>query len=114
MHELVSQALKIEEEFVTESLPVELIGMNATLMSQYVKFVADRLLVSLGYEKLYKTTNPFEWMEMISLQVRYINHTLLHPTKTAALLVFVVFECDSLFAFNFTHILDYINYVLCL
>jgi len=68
VYALVDEALKIEEDFVTESLPVELIGMNASLMSQYVKFVADRLLVSLGYEKKYKTTNPFEWMEMISLQ----------------------------------------------
>jgi len=54
--------------FVTESLPVELIGMNSSLMSQYIKFVADRLLFSLGVPKYYKVENPFEWMEMISLQ----------------------------------------------
>jgi ribonucleoside-diphosphate reductase subunit M2 len=54
--------------FVTESLPVELIGMNSALMSQYIKFIADRLLVTLGVPKFYKVENPFEWMDMISLQ----------------------------------------------
>lgn len=68
VHGIVSEALEIESEFIAESLPVELIGMNSKLMIQYIKFVSDRLLVSLGYSKLYNTTNPFEWMEMISLQ----------------------------------------------
>lgn len=68
IHGIIKDALEIECEFITESLPVELIGMNAKLMTQYLKFVADRLVVSLGYEKIYNTTNPFEWMEMISLQ----------------------------------------------
>lgn len=54
--------------FVSESLPVELIGMNSALMGQYIKFVADRLLYSLGVPKYYHVENPFEWMEMISLQ----------------------------------------------
>ena len=54
--------------FVTESLPVELIGMNSKLMSQYIKFVADRLLVTLRVPKKYQVDNPFEWMDMISLQ----------------------------------------------
>lgn len=54
--------------FVSESLPVELIGMNSSLMSQYIKFVADHLLFALGVPKLWKVQNPFEWMEMISLQ----------------------------------------------
>ena len=53
--------------FVTESIPVELIGMNSSLMQQYIKFVADRLLYTLGVPKHYKVENPFEWMEMISL-----------------------------------------------
>jgi ribonucleotide reductase beta subunit family protein with ferritin-like domain len=57
-----------EKEFVTDALPVSLIGMNAEQMSSYIEFVADRLLVALGAPKLYKTANPFEWMEMISLQ----------------------------------------------
>ena len=68
VREIVGGALEIEEEFVTTSLPVDLIGMNAKLMIQYIRFVADRLLVSLGHSKLYNATNPFDWMEMISLQ----------------------------------------------
>lgn len=56
------------KEFVTESLPVDLIGMNGRLMVQYIEFVADRLLVSLGQPKVYNTPNPFDWMELISLQ----------------------------------------------
>jgi ribonucleotide reductase beta subunit family protein with ferritin-like domain len=66
--EIVSEAVEIEKEFVCDSLPVDLIGMNAALMSKYIEFVADRLLVALGCEKHYKATNPFDWMEIISLQ----------------------------------------------
>jgi ribonucleoside-diphosphate reductase beta chain len=68
VHQIIDEAVQIEKEFVTESLPVSLIGMNSTLMSQYIEFVADRLLVALCYTKLYKTANPFDWMEQISLQ----------------------------------------------
>ena len=60
--------MEIEKEFVTDALPVNLIGMNAKLMQQYIEFVADRLLVELGNEKIYNATNPFDFMEMISLQ----------------------------------------------
>jgi ribonucleoside-diphosphate reductase beta chain len=66
--EIITDAVKIEQEFVTDALPVNLIGMNADLMSQYIEFVADRLLVALGYEKFYNASNPFPFMEMISLQ----------------------------------------------
>ncbi|BCU03784.1 ribonucleoside-diphosphate reductase small chain [Pandoravirus japonicus] len=66
--QIVVEAVEIEKEFVSESLPVALIGMNAGLMCQYIEFVADRLLVSLGCEKHYKTPNPFPWMELISLE----------------------------------------------
>lgn len=66
--EIISEAVDLECEFATESLPVELIGMNNYLMSDYIKFVADRLLVSLGCSKLYGTSNPFDFMELISLQ----------------------------------------------
>jgi ribonucleotide reductase beta subunit family protein with ferritin-like domain len=52
------------------SLQVEVVGMNASLMAQYIRYVADRLLVALGYTKLFNATNPFDWMELISLQVR--------------------------------------------
>jgi ribonucleoside-diphosphate reductase beta chain len=66
--EIISQAVDIEKEFVTESLPVRLIGMNSDLMNQYIEFVADRLLVELGNEKIYDATNPFDFMDMINLQ----------------------------------------------
>jgi ribonucleoside-diphosphate reductase beta chain len=65
---IIVDALNIEREFITESLPVSLIGMNAVLMTQYLEFVADRLLVELGCEREYNTTNPFDFMDMISLQ----------------------------------------------
>ncbi|WP_202923358.1 ribonucleoside-diphosphate reductase small subunit [Pontibacter pudoricolor] len=68
IHEIIKDAVTIEQEFVTDALPVDLIGMNAKLMSQYIEFVADRLLLSLGYSKIYNATNPFDFMEMISLQ----------------------------------------------
>jgi ribonucleoside-diphosphate reductase beta chain len=65
---IIADAVSIEKEFVTESLPVKLIGMNAELMCQYIEFVADRLLLALGCDKIYNATNPFDFMEMISLQ----------------------------------------------
>ena len=68
IREIIVDALNIEREFITESLPVSLIGMNAGLMTQYLEFVADRLLVELGCEREYNTTNPFDFMDMISLQ----------------------------------------------
>lgn len=68
VHTIVNEAVEIEKEFVTSALPVGLIGMNAPLMCQYIEFVADHLLVTLELEKLYFTENPFQWMELISLQ----------------------------------------------
>lgn len=68
IREIILDALKIEREFITESLPVRLIGMNSDLMSQYLEFVTDRLLVELGCAKEFNSTNPFDFMEMISLQ----------------------------------------------
>ena len=65
---VIQDAVAIEEEFVTDSLPVNLIGMNAEMMCQYIQFVADRLLASLGCRKVYNVENPFPWMDMISLQ----------------------------------------------
>ncbi|MBF9236181.1 ribonucleotide-diphosphate reductase subunit beta [Hymenobacter sp. BT683] len=65
---IIADAVRIEQEFVTDALPVSLIGMNAKTMAQYIEFVADRLLVSLGCGKIYNTTNPFDFMEMISVQ----------------------------------------------
>lgn len=66
--EIISNAVVIEKEFVQDALPVELIGMNSRLMCQYIEFCADRLLVALGQPRHYQVSNPFEWMEMISLQ----------------------------------------------
>ena len=66
--EIIVDALNIEREFITESLPVSLIGMNAKLMTQYLEFVTDRLLVELGCNKVYNSANPFDFMDMISLQ----------------------------------------------
>lgn len=68
IREIICDAVVIETYFITEAIPVKLIGMNSDLMTQYIKFVADRLMVQLGCEKVYNVSNPFEWMEMISLQ----------------------------------------------
>lgn len=65
--EIIVNAVEIEKEFVTDALPVKLIGMNADLMGQYIEFVADRLLVELGNEKIYNVENPFDFMELLSL-----------------------------------------------
>jgi ribonucleoside-diphosphate reductase beta chain len=67
VQEIIASAVALEHEFVRESLPVRLIGMNADLMCQYIEFVADRLLVALGVPKIYKVSNPFDFMELISL-----------------------------------------------
>jgi len=66
--EIVSSAVEIEMEFVVDALPVELIGMNSGMMCNYIRFCADRLLLSLGCGRHYKIGNPFEWMQAISLQ----------------------------------------------
>ena len=68
VHDIIADAVSIEKEFISEALPVKLIGMNANLMKQYIEFVADRWLTSLGYSKLFNSSNPFDFMEMISLQ----------------------------------------------
>ena len=68
VYEILSQAVDIEKEFITESLPCMLIGMNSDLMKQYIEFVADRLIYQLGYPKLYNSSNPFDFMENLSLQ----------------------------------------------
>ncbi|MBL7926717.1 MAG: ribonucleotide-diphosphate reductase subunit beta [Bacteroidia bacterium] len=68
VQKLIADAVTIEKEFVSDALPVNLIGMNAELMCQYIEFVADRLLVALGASKIYNATNPFDFMDMISIQ----------------------------------------------
>jgi ribonucleotide reductase beta subunit family protein with ferritin-like domain len=68
IHEIIKEAVEIENEFICEALPCKLIGMNSELMTQYIKFVADRLVVQLGYKKIYNVSNPFDFMELISLE----------------------------------------------
>jgi len=67
-YELVKEAVEIETEFICDALPCRLIGMNAQLMTEYIQFVADRLSLQMGYEKIYNAKNPFEFMELISLE----------------------------------------------
>lgn len=68
IHKLIGEAVAVEKGFICDALPVSLIGMNASLMSQYIEFVADRLLQDLGYPPLFGSKNPFDWMDMISLE----------------------------------------------
>lgn len=70
IHTLISGAVEIEKEFITESIPCRMIGMNAKLMKQYIEFVADRLCLQLGYDKIYKSSNPFDFMELISVETK--------------------------------------------
>ena len=68
IHEIIKEAVEIENEFICEALPCRLIGMNAGLMTQYIQFVADRLCLQLGYDKIYNVSNPFDFMQLISLE----------------------------------------------
>ena len=68
IYEIIKEAVEIEIEFICDALPCKLIGMNSKLMSQYIEFVADRLVVQLGYDKIYNVTNPFDFMELISIE----------------------------------------------
>jgi ribonucleotide reductase beta subunit family protein with ferritin-like domain len=70
IHEIISEAVSIELEFITEALPCRLIGMNQVLMKDYIEFVADRLSLQLGGDKIYESKNPFEWMENISIETK--------------------------------------------
>ena len=70
IHELIKEAVEIETEFICEALPCRLIGMNSPMMTQYIQFVADRLLVQLGYDKIYNVTNSCDFMELISLEAK--------------------------------------------
>ena len=65
---IISEAVDIEKEFINESISVDLIGMNSNLMSQYIEYCADRLMMMLGYDKIFNSENPFDWMELISLE----------------------------------------------
>jgi len=89
IHEIIKEAVEIEIEFICDALPCRLIGMNSDLMTQYIKFVADRLCVQLGYDKIYNVLNPFTWMELISLEgktnmfeKKIAEYSLANKTKT--------------------------------
>lgn len=77
IYEIVKEAVEIEDEFINESIPCNLLGMNADLMTQYIKFVADRLVVQLGYEKIWNIANPFDFMDRIGLENKsnFFEHT---------------------------------------
>ncbi|KAF6762731.1 ribonucleotide reductase small subunit [Ephemerocybe angulata] len=102
IYAIITEAVEIEKEFLTDALPVSLIGMNAGLMCQYIEFVADRLLGSLGYERHYKASNPFDFMELISLQGKsnffekrvseYAKANMLSPSATISKNVFTTTE----------------------
>jgi len=68
IYDIVKEAVEIEKEFITEAIPCRLIGMNTKLMQQYIEFVADRMLLQLGYDKIYSVGNPFDFMELISIE----------------------------------------------
>ena len=89
IYEIIKEAVEIEIEFICEALPCRLIGMNSTLMTQYIQFVADRLALQLGYDKIYGVSNPFDFMEMISIESktnfferRVSDYALAKKTKT--------------------------------
>ena len=96
VYEIIKEAVDIETEFICEALPCRLIGMNSDMMTQYIQFVADRLVVQLGYDKIYNTSNPFSWMELISIEqkvsffeAKVSQYALANKTKT-----------DDIFDFN--------------
>lgn len=68
IYEIIQEAVEIEKEFITEAIPCRMIGMNSKLMIQYIEFVADRLALQLGYDKIYNSQNPFDFMELISME----------------------------------------------
>ena len=68
IYEIIKEAVEIETEFICNALPCRMIGMNSQLMTQYIQFVADRLSLQLGYEKIYNVSNPFDFMELISIE----------------------------------------------
>jgi ribonucleoside-diphosphate reductase subunit M2 len=89
VYDIINEAVAIEIEFICDALPCRLIGINSDLMSEYIKFIADRLSVQLGYDKIYNSSNPFDWMEMISLsgktnffEKNVSDYALANKTKT--------------------------------
>jgi ribonucleotide reductase beta subunit family protein with ferritin-like domain len=95
IHQIIKEAVEIEMEFICEALPCRLIGMNSVLMGQYIQFVADRLCLQLGYDKIYGVTNPFDFMVLISIESK---SNFFEKTVSEYALAN---KCDSENAFNF-------------
>jgi ribonucleoside-diphosphate reductase beta chain len=91
VEEIIKDAVAIEKKFVCDAIPVALIGMNAEMMCTYIEFVADRLVDALGYQKIWRASNPFEWMEMISLTGK-TNMVCLSVASSLTLFLFSQFE----------------------
>jgi ribonucleotide reductase beta subunit family protein with ferritin-like domain len=96
IYEIIKEAVEIEKIFITESLPCRLIGMNAKLMTQYIEFVADRLCLQLGYDKIYNSVNPFDFMELISIDTKV---NFFERTNSAYALADKTID-DNIFEFN--------------
>jgi ribonucleoside-diphosphate reductase subunit M2 len=96
IHEIIKEAVEIETEFICEALPCRLIGMNSEMMTQYIKFVADRLCVQLGYKKIYNVSNPCPFMELISLE----NKANFFEKKASAYALANKSNADSAFDFS--------------
>ena len=93
---IIKEAVEIEAEFICNALPCKLIGMNSEMMTQYIQFVADRLSVQLGYKKIYNVSNPFDWMELISLESK----TNFFEKRTDAYALANKSNADTAFDFN--------------
>lgn len=93
---IIKEAVEIETEFICNALPCKLIGMNSEMMTQYIQFVADRLSVQLGYKKIYNVSNPFDWMELISLESK----TNFFEKRTDAYALANKSNADTAFDFN--------------
>jgi ribonucleotide reductase beta subunit family protein with ferritin-like domain len=96
IHDIIKEAVEIEKEFITEAIPCRMIGMNAKLMTEYIEFVADRLAVQLGYDKVFNSQNPFDFMELISIESKV---NFFERTNSEYALANKTIDCD-VFEFN--------------
>ena len=96
INELIKEAVTIEKEFITEALPCRLIGMNSSLMATYIEFIADRLCVQLGYEAIYNASNPFDFMELISVESK----TNFFEKRVSEYALADKTQCTNVFDFN--------------
>jgi hypothetical protein len=97
IRDIITEAVDIEREFVCEALPVDLVGMNSKLMAEYIGFVADHLAVTLGQDKIYNSTNPFDWMELISLEGKVRPAKMLHRNRRSSRFCLLTWPLACLF-----------------